>query len=82
MTENHHLPADYADRLQEVYGGLSDAERFALWATPPVAPTKCECDRFKHSVEPCSLPPQDNSPVVSSPALCTACLFYCWADDD
>lgn len=44
-------------------------------------PRPCECDRFKHKHEPCPFPAQDNSPVVSSPALCTACLFYCWADD-
>lgn len=41
---------------------------------------RCECDRFKHEHEPC---PFDavGVQVVSSPALCIGCLFYCWADD-
>lgn len=43
---------------------------------------QCECDQFKHKDRLCDFPAEDHSPVVSSPALCTACLFYCYADED
>lgn len=38
----------------------------------------CECDRYQHADTPCPREPA----VVASPALCTPCLFVCWADDD
>jgi hypothetical protein len=43
---------------------------------------RCECDRFRHQVEPCPMPAEEHDGLIMSPALCTGCLFYCWADDD
>jgi len=43
---------------------------------------QCECDRFKHENIPCEFPAEEYENIVASPALCTACLFYCWADED
>ena len=42
----------------------------------------CECRRFKHVSEPCSQQAEDHGSVISSPALCTMCLFYCYADEE
>jgi hypothetical protein len=64
-----------------------DRETMSRWAFGGLigqtgnAPRQCECDRFKHEDTPCTFPAEDHGDVISSPALCTACLFYCWADE-
>jgi hypothetical protein len=48
----------------------------------PEKPALCECDRFLHVESACPNEPADHGTVVSSPALCVRCMFYCWNDDD
>lgn len=42
----------------------------------------CECDKYRHADTPCQMPAADHGSVISSPALCTGCLFVCFADDE
>lgn len=46
----------------------------------PLWGNDCQCDRFKHEHEACPNQPEDHGDIIAAPRLCTACLFYCWAD--
>ena len=45
-----------------------------------VQPDHCECDWTFHQGRDCDNPPRDTGFIVTSPALCTACLFVCRAE--
>ena len=45
---------------------------------------KCECDKFLHEPgkDRCPNEPEHVEGVVTSPALCVRCLWYCWNDEE
>jgi hypothetical protein len=44
----------------------------------------CECTKFLHEPgkPPCENEAHQPNGVVSSPALCIRCLYYCWNDEE
>lgn len=40
-------------------------------------PETCECEDKYHGEKGCTRPPAEHDGVITSPALCMACLFGC-----